>query len=383
MQQTQLPLWIDPEGDEGGPLSPGEYIRRELQKRGWSQLDLAAVLQRPVPTVNEIIKGKKAVTSEMAVSLGQAFGTSAALWAHREAAYRLSLVSGVDGDTEKKSRLFEIAPIKDLQRRGWINPSAQSADEIEAELTRFMGEDPLANGGSTLAALAKQTFPAAEFSAAQRAWLLQAAHVARQLNARAYQPELLLAALPKLKKFSTKPQHAAKIPITLAEAGVRLVVIEDLPRTRIDGAAFFLDRNPKLPVIALSLRLDRVDTFWQTLGHELRHILNNDPLSLDTNMVGEEREVQVSAMELRADAEAANWLIPEKDIESFRLRAKPWYSEEAVHLFASRMGVHPSIVVGQLQHLGALGWDRHASLRAKIREHVLAVATCDGYGKRL
>lgn len=382
--QAQLPLWIDPEGgDEGAPLSPGEYIRRELQKRGWSQLDLAAVLQRPVPTINEIVKGKKAVTSEMAVSLGRAFNTSAELWAHREAAYRLSLVGGVDGDTEKKARLFEVAPIKDLQRRGWINPQAQTADQIEAELTRFMGEDPLSGTNSLPAALAKQTVPAAEFSTSQRAWLLQAAHVARQINARSFQMDQLLGALPKFKKFAAKPEYAAKVPIALAEAGLRLVVIEDLPRTRIDGAAFFLDNDPKLPVIALSLRIDRLDAFWHTLGHELRHILNRDPLSLDTNLVGEDREMQVGEMELRADAEAANWLIPERDIESFRLRAKPWYGEDAVVRFASRMGVHPSIVTGQLQHLGALGWDRHAALRAKIREHVLAVATCDGYGKRL
>lgn len=379
--EAQLPLWTDPDGNEGTALSPGEYINRELQKRNWGQADLAAVLQRPLPTVNEIIKGKRAVTSEMAVSLGRAFNNPAELWAHREAAYRLSLVNSVDGDTEKKAKLFEAAPIKDLQRRGWISPTAQTADELEIELTRFMGENPL-NGVSCPVALARQTVPSAEFSNAQRAWLMQAAHMARRLNARPFQPDKLEAFLPRIKKLALKPEHAAKLPIALAEIGLRLVVVEDLPRTRIDGAAFFLDGNNTMPVVALSMRIDRMESFWQTLGHELRHIANGDPLSLDSNLVGEGRDAQMSDMERRADTEAAEWLVSLTDIKSFILRAKPWFSKEAILPFASRMGVHPSIVVGHLQHHGVIGWDRHADLRPKVREHVLAVAACDGYGKR-
>src|SRR5258708_522622 len=108
MQQQQLlPLWRDPDGDAGAVLPPGDYIERELIKRKWAQADLAAVLQRPLPTINEIILGKKAITPEMSVALGRAFGTSPDLWAHREAAYRLSLVKDApDDDTAKKARLF-------------------------------------------------------------------------------------------------------------------------------------------------------------------------------------------------------------------------------------------------------------------------------------
>ena len=96
MQQL-LPLWVDPEGDAQGLLSPGEYIKRELVKRGWGQADLATVLKRPLPTVNEIIRGKKGITPEMAVALGRAFDTSPELWAHREAAWGWKGASMGDG----------------------------------------------------------------------------------------------------------------------------------------------------------------------------------------------------------------------------------------------------------------------------------------------
>ncbi len=377
--QLDLPIFHDPDAS-GEMRSPGWFIQTELDKRSWSQAALAEVLGRPVGAVNEMIKGKRALTPEIAVGLGRAFEQPPELWAHREAAYRLSLVKDApDDETAKKARLFEAAPIKDLQRRGWISPAAESAAEIEAELTRFFGKNPLIDGPI---ALARKVDPTADFSNAQRAWLMQAVHLAKKINARAYRKELLEAALPKIRRLAAKPEHAAKLSIMLAEVGVRFVVIEDLPRTKIDGAAFFISNDGMQPVVAVSLRIDRMESFWHTLGHELRHILNQDSLSLDADLVGSDRSKRLSAFESRADNEAAEWLVPSDEINSFALRAKPLFTKEAILPFAGRMGVHPSVVIGVLNHKGALDWNRHADLRPKIREHVISTATCDGYGRK-
>ena len=59
---------------------PGEFIREELEARGWSQTDLAEIMGRPVPTINMIVNGNKRVTPETARELGEAFGTSAEMW---------------------------------------------------------------------------------------------------------------------------------------------------------------------------------------------------------------------------------------------------------------------------------------------------------------
>jgi ribosome-binding protein aMBF1 (putative translation factor) len=52
---------------------PGEFIRDELEARGWSRQDLAAILGRPIQVVNLIINGKKAITPETAKELAKAF----------------------------------------------------------------------------------------------------------------------------------------------------------------------------------------------------------------------------------------------------------------------------------------------------------------------
>ena len=68
---------------------PGDFIRKEIEARGWTQGNLAKILDRPLQTVNTIINGEKAVTPEMAVGLAAAFGTSPEFWLNLEAAYAL------------------------------------------------------------------------------------------------------------------------------------------------------------------------------------------------------------------------------------------------------------------------------------------------------
>ncbi len=72
-------------------LPPGETIRVELQARGWTQRLFARRMGRPTQAVNEIIRGRRQITAETALSLGEVFGTSAELWMGLEGRYRLHL----------------------------------------------------------------------------------------------------------------------------------------------------------------------------------------------------------------------------------------------------------------------------------------------------
>ena len=71
---------------------PGDFIREELEARGWTQRDLAEILGRPVQAVNAIVNGKKEITPETAIALGAAFQTSPEFWLNLESAYRLASV---------------------------------------------------------------------------------------------------------------------------------------------------------------------------------------------------------------------------------------------------------------------------------------------------
>jgi HTH-type transcriptional regulator / antitoxin HigA len=70
---------------------PGDFLREELEARGWTQSDLAQRMGRPLRSINEVVNGKKAITAETAIGLGDALGTSAEYWMNLESVYRLHL----------------------------------------------------------------------------------------------------------------------------------------------------------------------------------------------------------------------------------------------------------------------------------------------------
>jgi HTH-type transcriptional regulator/antitoxin HigA len=359
-------------------LPPGEFVRQELESRGWTQADLAKIIERPLPTVNEIIQGKRGIMPEMAVALAAAFGNTPDSWMQRESSYRLSLVSRCDPEMQRRARLFELAPVKDMEKRGWIKPT-RTVDELEVELRSFFNV-PTLDENLTTEAMARQSASADELTAPQRSWIGQAARLASILNARKFNPDTFKnTGLKQIRALAESPEKTSQVPKVLAELGIRFLVIEPLPKSRIDGAAFWLDENA--PVIVLSLRYDRIDWFWFTLAHELQHIKHGDKRSIDSNLVGQTRVASLNDMEERANIEGAAFLLPPENLKSFVIRSKPFYYKLMIIQFAKRMGVHPGIVNGQLQHLHEIGWEFNRELLVKVRDFVTATALTDGWGK--
>lgn len=85
---------------------PGDFIREEIEARGWSQSALAEILGRPLQVVNEIINGKKSITARTAAELAAAFGTSAEYWLNLETAWQLAQVVPPDPAIAKRAKRF-------------------------------------------------------------------------------------------------------------------------------------------------------------------------------------------------------------------------------------------------------------------------------------
>lgn len=67
---------------------PGVTLRETLEALGMTQEELAGRTARPVKTINEIIKGKAAITPETALQLEKVFDVPARFWTGLEANYR-------------------------------------------------------------------------------------------------------------------------------------------------------------------------------------------------------------------------------------------------------------------------------------------------------
>jgi HTH-type transcriptional regulator/antitoxin HigA len=358
--------------------SPGDFVRDELKRRGWLQADLALIMNRPVQRINELVVGKLGVSPELAVDLAAALGETPEEWLRRESAYRLSLAKVDVEKTKKRARLYELAPIKELQKRGWIKQT-DDASELEEELKRFFNIDDLESEPVIIANFRKSS-SYAELTPPQKAWCARAKQLANALRVSEFQEGRIQELEEKLRKLAAFPQESRKVPSLLAKYGIRFVIIEPLQGGKIDGAAMWLD--PRSPVIALSLRYDRIDNFWHNLGHELSHIKHKDAESIDVDLVDErENESQeLPPMEQRANSEALAMLFPSDSLRSFMLRIAPIYSKERINQFANRVKIHPGIIVGHLQKRKEIAYSANREMLVKIREFVIATAVTDGWG---
>ncbi|MCX6023827.1 MAG: HigA family addiction module antitoxin, partial [Chloroflexi bacterium] len=260
---------------------PGELLREELEERGWTQEDLADILGRSVSSVNEIIAGKRVITPEMAKGLGAAFDMSPEFWMNREARYQLWRV-GEDGSSviARKAKIYSKGPIKEMLRRGWIE-SASSIDMLEKNVADFFEMQSVSAEPQFQASAFRKTRPDDADTPAQKAWLFRARKLARVVQVKKFSQSNLDNVLEELRPLFNAPEATRHVPRVLADAGIRFVVVEPLRGTRIDGACFWLDATS--PVIAMSVRFDRIDNFWFTLLHELGHVKDNTA-SLDLDL---------------------------------------------------------------------------------------------------
>ena len=72
---------------------PGEILKEEfLEPAGITQTELAKHLGVPIQRVNELVRGKRGVTSETAWLLGEALGTGPEFWMNLQVAFDLTSV---------------------------------------------------------------------------------------------------------------------------------------------------------------------------------------------------------------------------------------------------------------------------------------------------
>ena len=155
-----------------------------------------------------------------------------------------------------------------MEKRGWIR-KVDDPGEIEEEIKRFFEVDDLATAPE-IVANTKKTGRETPLTPEQRAWCFRARHLARSIKTKAFTAEAFQKGITELRKLAAWPEECRKVSRVLSNMGIRFVVVEPLPRSRVDGAAMWLDDDE--PIIVVSLRYDRVDSFWHTLGHELsRH----------------------------------------------------------------------------------------------------------------
>ncbi len=318
----------------------GERLRAALDARGWTQAEFAEILGRPAQYVSEVVSGRKAITPESAAQLSAALGTAPEAWTSA-ADRRQPLDEGgrrLD-DVRLRARLYELAPVALLRKRGVITATT-SRGQAE-QLCRLLEIDDIHDQPRSPAA-GHRTL-AERSSLVQLAWLACVRRSARQIDVSPYSRERLRALAKRLSRDTRTPSAFAVLPRRFAEAGVRLVHVEVFPDSKLDGAAFDMGGRP---VVGLSGRGRRLDVVLRTLLHAVAHVVLDDIADV---VLLDENHPHGAGKDKQALDLTERWLLPEPLSPIPDRVSRVWLSTEA-----SVQGVHPVVVLGRLQDSGRL-----------------------------
>jgi len=326
---------------------PGETLLEVLESRGMSQSELADRTGRPTKTINEIIKGKAAITPETAIQFELALGVPATFWNKRERDYREFLAKKKEIERlESQADWLDRIPYRAMANAGWFPRSSNKSEQLLQVLMFFAVASP----GSwnevwqNQHALFRQSSRFEIDMGAVAAWLRKGELEAQQVRCEEFDPSRFRDVLFAVRALTRElPQNFAQVLVDeCSRAGVCVVFVPELPKTRVWGSARWLSNTCAL--IQLSLRYKFDDHLWFTFFHEAGHIL----LHGKRDFFIDRDEQGTNDRESEADAFARDWLIPPDTYRTFRRRGA--ISCAAIGRFAYEIGVAAGIVVGRLQH---------------------------------
>jgi len=324
--------------------TPLEAIRFRMEQAGLTPRDLIPIFGSRAK-VSEVLSGKRQLTLSAARALHEHFGIPA----------DVLLQPQVNDEQSQTQVEYKRYPLKEMAKRGWVRDMPrieEHAQELINELISRTGCDRAAAIGlyrkNDHARANAKTDPHA-----LEAWCWQVLATANaNLPRAAYAPGTVtpqfLRELAQLSWSNEGPKLAKEF---LSQHGIPLVVLTHLPRTHLDGAALRLADGR--PVVALTLRYDRIDYFWFSLLHEMAHVglhLGSTGCAgfVDDLSLRDTGSAESDPREAEADEWAEEALIPRDIWTTSLVREAP--TPAAVEELARTLRIHPAIIAGRVRH---------------------------------
>jgi len=315
--------------------TPTEAIRFRMDQAGLKQMDLVPFIGSK-GRVSEVLSGKRELTLAMVRKLHE--GLDIPLKA---------LIQKPDFELPPKVETGAY-PVKDMFLRGYFAAAfgkswSEVKDRVEEMLQSFLRD----RACEAIPALNRQTTRKNSKidGNAVHVWRCRVLDLAEKMDLPTFDPEALNETfVGKLAALSTLGKGPLLAQERLHDVGVALVLEKHFTGTHLDGAAMWHPRG--FPVVALTLRHDRLDNFWFTLFHELGHVLKHFNGSGDKSFIDADID---SAAQNELEREADRFALDAFILESEWDRLGELHLASEIKQAARRLSIHPAIIAGRLR----------------------------------
>jgi HTH-type transcriptional regulator/antitoxin HigA len=321
---------------------PIDAILFRMDQRGLKAVDLVPYIGNK-SKVSEVLHRKRPLSLTMIRSLHNGLGIPAHVLLQEPGKALSPVYEGIH---------WHDFPLAEMLKRKWFPDFKGRANDLCEQAEEVLGPLLFPNGHDCreMDMAARQRIrkgsQADEYALwAWRAKILSLAACKKMGN---YDPKAmtrdLMRSVINLSSLDDGPVQACRL---LEKNSIAVVVLHYLPGTHLDGAATLLADGH--PVIALTLRYDRLDNFWFTLAHEMAHVVLHLAKGDTTTFLDDlESKDVVSDKEKDADRFAAELLIPSKDWEKSGILND--LSDNQVRDLAVRTHVNPAIIAGRIRY---------------------------------
>lgn len=336
---------------------PGEVLNDELKARNIKQIDFAIDINMQATMLNEILKGKRPITADIALLLEKTLDIPADFWLKYQMQYELDSARIKERNIQKLQLIEhwqlikQYTPVKFLYKLGFISYN------ISEDILKIKEMYQVNNIDELIDSYTKHKFVSPKLANYRKSASLQVNEVnmfgwsklvmwqAKEAKVKAFQSNQF----PELKKelhrvFNSNSNIRVNTKRVLADYGIKLVYQEKFEKTPIDGFSFWSDENP---AIGLTLRHNRIDNFAFTIFHELGHIylhLQNDKSSEYIDL--EKMDNSKTFVEKEADNFAQANLIDADKWLNFTKNGS--FNDDAIIEFSKENKINPAIVLGRI-----------------------------------
>lgn len=332
---------------------PGVLIKDELDMiPDLNQRILAKELGVQPSFLNEIIKGKRPVTADIAILLEKILGISADYWMKFQSQYEIDKAR-VKQKNIKKVRNIELwSIIKEYVPVRYFKKHNYLTDNIESDIKTIKNIYEVETIDDLVSSFSKDKFAYYRKSEKLKiddknmfAWSSLAQYEAKHQKINTFNFDNLNQLCLNLNNIFYENNNTVKrVKTTLNQFGIKMLLIDKLEKTPIDGFSFWSVRNP---AIALTLRHNRIDNFAFTIMHEIGHIdlhLRNDK---DRKFMDLTRKKGLSKCEKEADNYAQEKLIA-KTIWQDVLENHLPLNDEKIKDLGDEYRINPAILLGRV-----------------------------------
>jgi HTH-type transcriptional regulator / antitoxin HigA len=311
---------------------PIEAIKFRMEQSGISRKELAKYIGS-VSKVSEILNRKRSLSLSMIKALHEGLGIPADIL--------------LKDPTQKTiDQRFDIRnyPFTEMYNRGYFGDCFKKLNDAKEYAEECLSKFFSIFDNLKLEVCYRKSTSSVEEKGALMAWHAQALNICSKENLPAFKKEKLENSLDRLIKLSYFPSGVQIVKEALNEIGIHFVILSHLPKTKLDGACFFSPKGN--PVIAMTIRYDRLDNFWFTLFHEIGHIYFEDINSKKKIILDDtESLAQKDNEEMRADQFALDSLIHPQDWK----RANKIKSKAEILNLAEKLSISPAIIAGRIR----------------------------------